>query len=414
MAFDVKVGSFAAATSTGNQAVTVGFQPKAVVFFYNERTSDGNSVDASIGMAVAVSSTDRRALHENSDDAAGTTETQDLSRENRCINLCSPTGEIKRADFVSMDANGFTVNWDIVDANATIINYMALGGADLTNVISQTNDSPTSTGNKAYTEAGFEPDCAIFIPRLRSGIGDSDSRANMGVGFAVSTTKRACACFNSEDVQSTSKTMRSQLSNRCIVTVYNDATLQEADFVSFDTDGYTLNWTKVSGVRDHHVLLLKGGQYHVATGEQKVTTGTKGYTDVGFTPKGLILASFNNPSDSSVLAHSRLSVGMASATTERGCIWSGDKDAVGTTECDQDLDRTKIIKMLTEGTPTTDAAADLDSLDDDGFTLNWTIADATLREFIYLAMGDDAAIGADSLVHKRKRYVEGLVPTYWG
>ncbi len=38
-------------------------------------------------------------------------------------------------------------------------------------------------------------------------------------------------------------------------------------------------------------------------------------------------------------------------------------------------------------------AADLVSFDNDGFTLDWTTADATAREFIGIAFGDAAAAG---------------------
>ena len=39
-------------------------------------------------------------------------------------------------------------------------------------------------------------------------------------------------------------------------------------------------------------------------------------------------------------------------------------------------------------TITTVAEADLTAFGSDGFTLDWTTADATAREFFYLALGD--------------------------
>jgi hypothetical protein len=41
-------------------------------------------------------------------------------------------------------------------------------------------------------------------------------------------------------------------------------------------------------------------------------------------------------------------------------------------------------------TSTTDAEADLSSLDSDGFTLDWTTADAVAREFIFTAFGSSS------------------------
>jgi hypothetical protein len=38
-----------------------------------------------------------------------------------------------------------------------------------------------------------------------------------------------------------------------------------------------------------------------------------------------------------------------------------------------------------------DAEADLDTMDSDGFTLDWTTADSTAREHGYLAMASGAA-----------------------
>jgi hypothetical protein len=50
--------------------------------------------------------------------------------------------------------------------------------------------------------------------------------------------------------------------------------------------------------------------------------------------------------------------------------------------------------MMTAGTPTTEAIADLVTLDSDGWTVNWTTADATAREILALAIGDAPAAGS--------------------
>jgi hypothetical protein len=87
----------------------------------------------------------------------------------------------------------------------------------------------------------------------------------------------------------------------------------------------------------------------------------------------------------------KFSMGFGSSASARFNIWNG---ADGT-NLNQHLDSASIIKMLTPGaagSPTTNAVADLVSFDADGFTLNWTTADATAREILYLAFGSTAVV----------------------
>lgn len=55
----------------------------------------------------------------------------------------------------------------------------------------------------------------------------------------------------------------------------------------------------------------------------------------------------------------------------------------------QDLDSTKVMKMMTESgaSPTTDAAASWSPAESGQMGFNWSTADATAREIIYVAFG---------------------------
>jgi len=88
-------------------------------------------------------------------------------------------------------------------------------------------------------------------------------------------------------------------------------------------------------------------------------------------------------------AHARASFGWATGTSERASWWLGETDNVSPTVASRNLDRTKLIKMMTEGaSPTVQAAADHVSFDSDGQTINWTTADATARQIIVLWIGN--------------------------
>lgn len=402
MAFNCKAGTFAIPGSTGNQSVTgVGFQPKVVLFFFSPNSSDGASVDWQHLIGAGISSSSRRAFCTSSNDGAATTATSAFMRADGCIDQFADGAlsvSLGRADFVSQDADGFTLNWVAAPGSGTIC-YLALGGDDLTNVFLGTIVTPGSTGEEAYTGVGFQPDCTLIF-----GNDVSTGRHLACLGAAVSATERWSIAWNSETGQATSRTMSMERSDLCLSMVFNEATLVEADFVSHDADGFTLDFDKISGSRDYFVLCLKGGQYAAGVDTQKTSTGTKATTGVGFTPKGLLFASANMAAGTSVVQQQRLTIGGASGATSRWSVWSGDADNQADSICDNDLDTAACLKMLTEGTPTLDAEADLDSFDSDGFTLDWGTADATAREFAYLAFGDAAAGGGGAApTHVRRR-----------
>ena len=51
-----------------------------------------------------------------------------------------------RANFVSFDADGFTLNFSQSDTTAYKVNYVAFGGTDITNSVIKTLTSAGSTG----------------------------------------------------------------------------------------------------------------------------------------------------------------------------------------------------------------------------------------------------------------------------
>ena len=382
MALQTFVGSLAQPSSTGNQAITgVGFKPIAVIFFANTSTADGSIADEQVMMGMATSSANRATVsggHANS-----STNQYRSHNAGKCIALISTTGSVlSSADFVSMDSDGFTINWSNADATARIVNFIAIGGSDVTNVFVKQFTAPTVTGNQGITGVGFKPDALILMsPVYETAPPNTDTSGGGGIslGFAVSSTQRGGIGFDAtpESLQKAEPVC--------------SANSQEADLVSLDSDGFTLHWSVVDTVADYwYALCLKGGQYSVGSDTQKTSTGTKANTAPGFQPTGLLLFSQDQASSTSVQTTARFSFGAASDTTHRGAIWSG-QTASGNS--DQNLDRTKVIKMMTEAaTPTTQASADLSSFDTTGFTLNWGIADATAREFIYLVLGNNKII----------------------
>lgn len=385
-------GSFSMNTGAGNQSITgVGFVPKAIFFYYNKETTNGSADSQVTGFGMATSATNRVGVCVRGLNGANPTSAGRRHDNTSCIVYCDGTGAaVVDADFVSMDANGFTINVTTADATARVINFIALGGSDLTHVFIKEWTTPTTVSSQATTGVGFQPD-AMIVLSLALGTSPVDGAGSASalcmLGFGTSATQQGAMGIRPGNGVSPQITEKIQKAGK-IMCQSNSTLFMEADLVTMDEDGFTLNFSTTSGTaRYAWALCLKGGQYKVGSFNQPTSQGNVSLADVGFTPKGLCLFSSNGVTSTSIIEEGRHSFGAASSPIERGSIWFGDQDNVAAQVVDEDLDRTKIIKMMTEGTPTVNAAADLASFDSDGFTLNWTAADATAREIIYMAFG---------------------------
>lgn len=398
MALSSYVGSFAQPGSTGNQAVTgVGFQPTLVLFWMTGATADGTAANVQLGMGAAVSSSDRRYFSHYSADAitpsvGGTGNRSDNANAIGCVSASAGTVTIlAAADFVSMDSGGFTVNWTTVDATARIINYLALGGASLTNVKTGQLTNPTATGTQATTGVGFQPDVLLFFALgantttpvtvgsdLHGLIGFADSAGN--VGSLSPFPSRANTTSNDKVYQRTAS----------CVTMLNTAgaVVREASLTSMDSDGFTLNWSSTNSIQVYcFYVALKGISIKVGSFNQATSNGNQSVSNLGFAPSALMLESFDNAAATTVQTDYKLSLGITDGT-RRASIWQGGLAGQTTTREKQDLDRANLLKMFTPASsPTTLTVADIATLDSDGFTINNTTTDATARQILYFAVG---------------------------
>jgi hypothetical protein len=387
MAISAFVGSFTVPASTGNQSTTgVGFQPKVVFFWGNGYTADGDTagptsrVLASPYWGFGLSSSSRVAMTEGDD---GVTANNTATDATKCLKRISGSTTIFAADLVSLDADGFTVNFTTANASAFVINYLALGGADLSSVFLKSFTSASATGNQATTGVGFQPDVIWLM-----GADNSASNNSTNIGFGKSSSARATSSQAANAttggcVQKTTKVytnLDGSNSIRC-----------EADLVTLDSDGFTLNWTTANAnTHTIYALCLKGPSLAVGSFTQKTSTGSQSTTGVGFLPKAMTVVSAGLTAGAAIAGHQDVMTAAASSTTQRAVVeYEAGNKSVSL------LNRALIYRIDSdtgsEPGGTVLGSADLTSFDADGFTLNYGTSDATAREVIYLALGDAAS-----------------------
>ena len=119
-----KAASFTSATSTGNQAVTgVGFQPSSVMIWAGENNFDTDNDMVSHAAYDGTDVSGNRFSHDDSANASSAGTTTNM------VHLLKGDGTaVWVATAVSLDADGFTINWGTTQSPATTtLRYLAEG-----------------------------------------------------------------------------------------------------------------------------------------------------------------------------------------------------------------------------------------------------------------------------------------------
>lgn len=401
-------GNFVLNTGTGNQAITgLGFQPKIILFYSSCKSgADGGQNDGFIMFGVASSSTARWVTQSGGPwGFGGGSANKKNWKTTRCIFASQGFGTVAEADFVSMDADGFTIN--ISTASTAIkIFYLALGGTDLSAFVGNTTLN-SSTGNQAITGVGFQPDYVGF-GNTKAGTSTAEENGNNFChGGAISSTSRFVTQQDGNNGNPTDEN-GSQITTKCLRYTSAAAVSFEADFVSMDTDGFTINVSTASGTPAFGYFCLKGLQVAIGTETQKTSTGTKATTGIGFLPNALFFVSRGKTNSASITADAGMEFGSASAAGTEGSASSAALDAIASNTRNQKYSNaTKAISHITataaSGAPTVNGLCDVSSLDADGYTLDWTTADATAREHIHVCFAELAVASTGQPTYSRRK-----------
>lgn len=218
-----------------------------------------------------------------------------------------------------------------------------------------------------------------------------------GLGMSDGTTSKALAASSTDGV-GTSLANRRMASK--VLTIVDGAgtTLAEADLASWSSSSFTLSWTtNDSTAYVVHYLLISGPHVSakVLGWTMAVATGSQSITGVGFQPDLILMAhvgAAHTASLPSTSANTGVSISMANAAGESAATCSFSQSASGTTSTHR---YQRAGKALIAATNVLTKEATLTSMDSDGFTLNYSTANASAGQMITLALaGVRSAIGS--------------------
>ncbi|HUL98953.1 MAG TPA: hypothetical protein VLU24_05965, partial [Mycobacterium sp.] len=251
-----KVVQWQSGTTTGNVAVTgVGFQPVLAFHAYAnylQTTAPNNSAArAAFGFGAMDMNGDQWAVSTFSLDAAGTSDTQRGQQTNACIfSFSSALAVQKKASIVSMDSDGFTVNFsNSTSANNMQVFSLALAGlnAGVGSFLKSTGAAPAS---QAITGVNFKPAAVLLTSFQDVTQANPVAHSRFGIGASDGTTEGSSA-YEDLDAVTTTNMAGIDKTSKVFMKMNNStpAIDAEADLSSMDPDGFTLNWTTNDAVQ---------------------------------------------------------------------------------------------------------------------------------------------------------------------
>ncbi|MEP6593303.1 MAG: hypothetical protein ABJC51_06400, partial [Acidobacteriota bacterium] len=249
-----KVLAWTMATATGNQSVAgVGFQPNAVIHAHGTHgfvSASGSIPNAGFGLGAMDADGDQWASSFLTIDNAATSDTQRDQRTDAAIYTFDNSLAVqKKASWVSMDPDGFTINFsNATSAAAARVFSLALKGVNVKpgSFNKATGGAPQS---QSLTGLGFQPGVVLFTSMQDITRAAPVAHSRFGIGASDGTTEGASAITDQNGVATTSVRAVDKTTKAYIVADTNNSTIgAEADLTSLDSDGFTLNWTTNNAV----------------------------------------------------------------------------------------------------------------------------------------------------------------------
>lgn len=260
---NVKVGSIDLTTGTGDFSTTSpGFQPDCVILS-SMLTSTTEAAASFFSWAIGcMTASAQRAVSIYGQDGQGTSNENRCGSDAHCLLREGGSGGVGSVDvkctFVSMDANGFTINKGTAPASNYRVGYIALKGGQYS---IGTMSQPTSAQSKSETGHAFTPVALLNFGASQltaDDDGTTKTEASHCVGAATGSAAEGVIAGRSLDAQNTSDTYRRNEETACMCSVTPSSTQSIADFTSFNSDGYTVNWSTADGSARLFYSLLFG------------------------------------------------------------------------------------------------------------------------------------------------------------
>lgn len=294
--------------------------------------------------------------------------------------------------FVSFNAASVTIN-GVTSTAGESIGWIALGD-DVESDI-HTISTGAGLGNITKTGLAFEPNLLLSL------FGGGAT----GFGFgATNDTDEACI-FSYMPDGAVGGTNTRQTDQWFISDALNGADIHNILLSAFNADGYTLAKTTNGTTNNMYMAALKVPSSVIGVGLQPAVNGIQTII-TGIKPRLIILFSWSNRAEvfaGELINNVKRSFGAASDPSDQFSVMLAlFKDPPTATRANRRFSDSTILNMIDANIGVTGdilATAELDAIGNNSFDLNWTLTDATARQFVYLVIGDPVLVTTDTVIN---------------
>ena len=400
MAVLAEVEQFALNTGTGSQNVSLstfgGATPTGAILIGSGTTSNAHSnADAEFGIGYAAGAVNLSTFSRASN-GVSTTDCDRLG-DNMSIAEYIDFDRVvtESVSLSSFSANTVGLNIDTA-GSARLVGMLALGG-DVSAAVINANSVDSTTGNIAYTGAGFQPK-AVILSSCGATSGSSFDHFFLSMGVA---TAQAGFSVSGQSQTAVTTTNDFTLTDDGLVICHFINTAQSintsASLSSLDADGFTLNYdASGSSTRRCWALCLGGdAEYRCGSFSQPGETGSQVVSVPGFIPVAVMFFMGGGSVADAFVDDLCMSCGFSDGTASAVSACYGLNGAA-TSSCGKYSSSSSAIAAISDSAVV--AEASLTNLAEGHFTVEWSTADAGARDVVYLAIGLSASGGSGGLL----------------
>lgn len=373
MALQTQVGQFAANTGGATTTVSCNFQGKAIIFWTHGKTTNPESATASWSMGFVDNNAHVIEHGWASDDAVATSNVGQGFQTVRALQIFTngtPTAGVGgNISSVAFGGSSFTVTFNATPASAWLINFILIGGSDVTNTFVGNFTNPASTsGVQHITTPGFQGNVVFILGSQVTATGTNTS-AGSTFGAAVATNKRWVFAGNTKDAQTTTLNAVHVADNTKFmrITFTDQSTAFAADFSGFTATGFDYNITTASASSwEFGFLVIQGGQWDCGTQAKPTTATTQTLTGETFQPSFLGLFTSSPTAFNTVTNTEECSFGATDGTNQ---VYSNAVELNQFNTVAKSSGSASAVLLDRDGT--NNPAATFTSFNSDGWTITW-------------------------------------------
>ena len=243
-----------------NDTTDPGFQPDVVIYGSTSGSLDSGSGSNAYNHISGADDTRQAFVLAYDRDGQNTIKSALVNYDNRVIqSMHSDTLVNRFVEHTSMLATGFRTTMRNVRGSAALdFIYIALKSTTNGMFVGMIQGPAAGTGDKAVTGIGFKPQVVCLAAQGNVTLNSISSGGNetsaMSIGLFDGTRETSVGGYNDDGVW-TSVAMSRWNSTALFLDDGSGTTNYDAAFTSFDTDGYTLDYT-TNGLSQPHMLVF--------------------------------------------------------------------------------------------------------------------------------------------------------------